>query len=46
SARTGEIEELLKNGKTPKIIYLDALRRFGRRDGLTVYNTLKSCAEF
>lgn len=46
SARTGEIEEILKNGKTPKVIYLDTLHRFGRKDGLAVYKKLKSCAEF
>ena len=46
SDRMGEIEDILKNGKTPKVIYLDALRRFGRKDGLEVYKTLKTCAEF
>lgn len=46
SGRTSEIEDILKNGKTPKVIYLDTLRRFGRKDGLAVYKTLKSCAEF
>lgn len=45
-ARTQEIEEILKNGKTPKVIYLDTLRRFGRKDGLAVYQKLKNCAEF
>lgn len=46
SSRTGEMEDILKNGKTPKVIYLDTLRRFGRKDGLIVYKKLKSCAEF
>lgn len=46
AARTGEMEEILKSGKTPKVIYLDTLRRFGRRDGLEVYKRLKTCAEF
>lgn len=46
SSRMREIEDILKNGKTPKVIYLDALRRFGRKDGLAVYKTLKACAEF
>lgn len=46
SSRTGEIEDILKNGKTPKVIYLDTLHRFGRKDGLVVYKMLKNCAEF
>ncbi len=41
--RTGEMEEILKQGSSPKVIYLDTLRRFGRKDGLVVYNTLKNC---
>lgn len=46
-SRIGEIEALLNGGKgkSPKVIYLDALRRFGRRDGLAVYRQLKSRAE-
>ena len=39
-------EEILKSGKTPKVICLDTRRRFGRRDGLEVYKRLKSWAEF
>lgn len=46
SARTAEMEDILKTGKTPKVIYLDTLHRFGRKDGLAVYKMLKSCAEF
>lgn len=42
-ARIGEMEDILKTGKTAKVIYLDTLRRFGRRDGLTVYKKLKTC---
>lgn len=42
-ARTDEIEEILKQGSSPKVVYLDTLRRFGRKDGLAVYKTLKSC---
>lgn len=44
--RTPEMEEILKQGTSPKVIYLDTLRRFGRKDGLAVYKTLKTCAKF
>lgn len=45
AGRTGEIEEIVRSGKTPKVIYLDTLRRFGKKNGLFVYKTLKTCAE-
>lgn len=43
-SRIGEIEALLNGGKdqSPKVIYLNALHRFGRRDGLAVYRQLKN----
>ena len=43
SSQTNEIEDILKNGKTAKVIYLNTLHRFGRKNGLTVYRTLKNC---
>ena len=46
AVRTGKKEEILKSGKTPKVICLDTRRRFGRRDGLEVYKRLKSWAGF
>lgn len=46
SARTQEIEELLKSGKTAKVLYLNTLHHFGRKDGLAVYQMLKRCADF
>ena len=46
AVRTGKKEEILKSGKTPKVICLDTRRRYGRRDGLEVYKRLKSWAEF
>lgn len=46
AGRIGEIEEILTKGKTPRVIYLDSLRRFGRKNGLEVYQRLKRCAEF
>lgn len=44
--RVEEIAGLLQSGQTPKVIYQDALHRFGRKDGLEVYRTLKECAGF
>ncbi len=44
--RTGEMETILRSGKTPKVIYLDTLRKFGRKDGLLIYKKLKDCADF
>lgn len=41
-----QIEEILKNGKTAKVIYLDSLRSFGRKNGLKIYQTLKGSMEF
>lgn len=38
-----EIEEIIKAGVSPKVIYLDSLRRFGRKEGLEVYRMLKAC---
>ena len=37
--------DILKTEKTTRDIYLDTLRRFGRRDGLEIYKKLKVCAE-
>ena len=45
TGRMEEIEALVKSGGSPKVIYLDALRRFGRKDGLEVYRRLKSSGE-
>lgn len=44
-SRTGDIQDILKKGKTAKVIYLDVLHRFGRKDGLEIYRRLKGCAE-
>ena len=43
--RTDEMEEILKTGKTAKVIYLNTLHCFGRKDGLAVYQRLKNCAK-
>lgn len=36
-----EIQTMVETGKAPKIIYLDALRRFGKKQGLEIYQRLK-----
>jgi len=40
--RVGDIEDILKAGTSPKIIYLGSLRRFGRKEGQEVYRILKN----
>lgn len=41
--RLQEIQELLRPGVSPKIIYLDSLKHFGRKAGQEIYRCLKSC---
>lgn len=36
-----EIQDVLETGKTPKVIYLDSLHRFGRKQGLEIYRKIK-----
>lgn len=36
-----EIQNLMETGKTPKVIYLNSLHRFGRKKGLEIYNRIK-----
>lgn len=36
-----EIQDMMETGKTPKIIYLNSLHRFGRKQGLEIYNRIK-----
>lgn len=44
--RTEEIQNLVEDkGKTAKITYLSSLHQFGRRNGLEIYNKIKSCEE-
>jgi len=43
--RLNEIENIVKTGTTPKLIYLDSLRHFGRKGGQEVYRILKACAK-
>lgn len=44
-SRTGDIQNILEKGKTAKVLYLDVLHRFGRKDGLEIYRRLKGCAQ-
>jgi len=41
--RLNEIESIMKTGTSPKVIYLDSLRHFGRKGGQEVYRILKTC---
>ena len=43
--RLQEIQDLLKGDATPKVIYLDSLRRFGRKSGQEIYRILKNCKD-
>lgn len=43
--RLKDIQDILKGGATPKVIYLDALRRFGRKGGQEIYRILKNCKD-
>lgn len=40
--RLGEIQELLETGESKKVIYLSSLHRFGRKQGLEIYDRLKT----
>lgn len=44
AGRIKEIEAIVRNDMPVKAIYLDALKTFGRKDGLTIYRILKDCA--
>lgn len=45
SGRLQEIQDVLRAGTSPKVIYLDSLRRFGRKDGQEIYRRLKTCKD-
>ena len=46
SDRLPDIQDILKSGTSPKVIYLDSLRRFGRKDGQEIYRMIKTCTNF
>lgn len=39
--KLSEIQEVLEHGDSKKVIYLDSLHRFGRKQGLEIYDRLK-----
>lgn len=44
--RIEEIQNMIEGKeKSAKIVYLSSLRMFGRKDGLEVYNRIKSSGE-
>ena len=45
SDRLSDIQDILKSGSSPKVIYLDSLRRFGRKDGQEIYRIIKTCTD-
>lgn len=36
-----EIQDMIETTKSPKIIYLNSLHRFGRNQGLEIYRRIK-----
>lgn len=40
-AQIGTIMEMILVKSTPKVLYLDILKRFGKKDGLLIYNVVK-----
>ena len=43
---TDEIQNLIEgSGKTSKVIYLNSLHLFGRKNGLEIYHKIKACEE-
>lgn len=43
SERLEEIQEIIQTESSLKVIYLSALRHFGRQDGRAIYRKLKTC---
>ena len=41
AGKMSEIQDMMETGKTPKIIYLNSLHRFGKKQGLEIYSRLK-----
>lgn len=37
----GQIQDILRDRKKPKILYLNALKAFGRKDGIEIYRKVK-----
>ena len=41
ASKMPEIQDMVEEGKTPKVIYLNSLHRFGRKQGLEIYSRIK-----
>jgi hypothetical protein len=41
ASKKPEIMEMMETGKTPKVIYLNSLHRFGRKQGLDIYSRIR-----
>ena len=39
--KMGEIQEMVEKGENKKVIYLSSLHRFGKKQGLEIYDHLK-----
>lgn len=37
----GKIIDIIQEKSTPKVLYLDTLKRFGKKDGLEIYSKIK-----
>ena len=44
--RLPDIQDILKSGTSPKGIYLNSLRCFGRKEGQEIYRMIKTCTNF
>ena len=41
ASKMPEIQDMVEKGKTPKVIYLNSLHRFGKKQGLEIYSRIK-----
>ena len=41
ASKMPEIQDMVEEGKTPKVIYLNSLHRFGKKQGLEIYSRIK-----
>ena len=41
ASKMAEIQNMMETSKTPKIIYLNSLHRFGKKEGLEIYRRIK-----
>ena len=41
ASKMPEIQNMMETAKTPKVIYLNSLHRFGKKQGLEIYRRIK-----